>query len=1029
MIIESIRVKQFLSHEDSQVEFDDARLWLITGHNGSGKSALFDAVEYALYHKHRGDSQNAELLVKQGCQTALVEVMIQLNHERLRICHQIGTRHGNHGGQIDRWNANTGTWNPVNVGTGKKAVWEWLEKRLPPHELFCSAIYLRQNETARFLSGSVSKRMERFAALIDLSRYTELSKRAAERRDELALRQRDNQTRLGDLGDLSDEALQKLKNCVDALDRQVDEARQQAEVSEARRQNAKEWNRLNQRRQELATQQNELETLLSSEREILAADDHVRRWDRDAVQLHRLWSHLDTAERLRVDSEAARTEAESIDSRHREKQSDISRFEARLVEILNALPEIRRRQSLAEACQRGIELEAGIAEARKRLAATEVIVERFSAAHDDLAAWRARQTSLPYLSALIEARASLIASQEAYVLAREDTERAQATVTTARVHAEQAEQQAAEHEQVLREAQTRLGELKTELAELRGKIKSHRRLSGDEPQCPVCDQVLDATAHRHVQATLASEITRQRELETALADASDAVTEAMSTTNSANEETNRRQATLEQAEKDYALAKQRLEHLESTIGRERRKLDQARTAAARHCTIYDVDSDGFDSEWLANEHARVVRGISEAEARVTELRKAEHAKSSDQGALNTLRDRRAPEVTPLGDELDIETIRAKLDEASREADWLASEVKDLEQKNQELHQHLNTLTIEAAQLEAQACQKHTEAKKAGQEAVAEAVQASALSEALSPRWENVAHDRARYEAEQQEVERLRELADQVVTLREAPGLLEALKGQLTEITAKIYQIPAEHRVPVSSAEDEKRRAEAAVQTLLLERSQASHAVEEMIERREQARKLEQAIEQLEHRARIFGDLANALKERGPLQVKIVADEQTNIVAETNTVLRRLGDPLTVSLGDPRRVRSGSTMKDLCIIDTSDPAGGARYFEFLSGGEKFRIALALALALHRRVGGGNTGTLIVDEGFGALDSDKRDNLALQMAADSHQGILGLHLAESIIMCSHTSEVQRHFPNRWHVEKRDGTASVSRVDVED
>ncbi len=1029
MIIESIRVKQFLSHEESQVEFEDARLWLITGHNGSGKSALFDAVEYALYHKHRGDGQNAELLVKQGCQTALVEVMIQLNHERLRICHQIDTRHGNQGGQIDRWNANTGTWNPVNVGTGKKAVWDWLERRLPPHELFCSAIYLRQNETAHFLSGSVSKRMERFAALIDLSRYTELSKRAVERRDELVLRQRDNQTRLGVLGDLSDEALQQLTSRVEALNHQVHEARQQADRYETRLQDAKEWNRLNQRRQVIETQRKELQTLLSSAREILAADDRVRRWDRDAVQLHRVWSHLDAAERLRANSEDAGKEAESIDSRHREKQSDISTLEARRVEILTALPETRRRQSLAEACQHGLELEADIAEARERLAATEVTVKQLSDAHDDLTLWRARETSLTYLSTLIDARASLVASEDECASARENTERALAAVTTARGQAEHAERQVAEHEQALWEAQARLGELTTELAELRGKIKSHRRLSGDEPQCPVCDQALNATAHQRVQATLASEIARQGELESALAAASDAVTEAQSTANTANGEADRRRATVEQAEKDYLLARQHLEHLASTIDRERNKLEQAQTAAERHCTMYDVHSGGLDSEWLAQERARVVLGISEAEARVSELRQAEHARSSDQGALNTLRGRRASGVMPLGDDLDVKTIRAKLDEARREADRLASEAKDLEQKNQELDQLLNTLTIEAAQLETQACQKHTEAKKTGQEAVAEAAQASALREALSPRWGNVVHDRARYEAEQQDVERLRELADQVVTLREAPGLLEALKDQLTEIITKIDWIPAEHRVPVSSAEDEKLRAEAAVQTLLLERSQASHAVEEMIERREQARKLEQAIEQLERRARIFGDLANALKERGPLQVKIVADEQTNIVAETNAVLRRLADPLTVSLGDPRRARSGSPMKDLCIIDTSDPAGGARYFEFLSGGEKFRIALALALALHRRVGGGNPGTLIIDEGFGALDSDKRDNLALQMAADTHQGILGLHLAESIIICSHTSEVQRHFPNRWHVEKRDGTASVSRVDVEE
>jgi recombinational DNA repair ATPase RecF len=87
------------------------------------------------------------------------------------------------------------------------------------------------------------------------------------------------------------------------------------------------------------------------------------------------------------------------------------------------------------------------------------------------------------------------------------------------------------------------------------------------------------------------------------------------------------------------------------------------------------------------------------------------------------------------------------------------------------------------------------------------------------------------------------------------------------------------------------------------------------------------------------------------------------------------------------------MQDLRIIDASDPAGGACYFEFLSTGEKFRIALALALALHGRVGGGRLGTLMIDEGFGVLDSDKRDNLALQMAADTDQGILDLQLPKA------------------------------------
>ena len=75
-----------------------------------------------------------------------------------------------------------------------------------------------------------------------------------------------------------------------------------------------------------------------------------------------------------------------------------------------------------------------------------------------------------------------------------------------------------------------------------------------------------------------------------------------------------------------------------------------------------------------------------------------------------------------------------------------------------------------------------------------------------------------------------------------------------------------------------------------------------------------------------------------------------------------------------------------------------------------------------------GTLIVDEGFGALDSTRRDHLALQMANTS-QGILSRNLVHSLIICSHSTEVQHHFRDScWIVEKQSGTASVRRAEGE-
>lgn len=1029
MIIESIYVKNFLSHVESRIEFDDARLWLITGQNGSGKSALFDAVEYALYHKHRGDGQNAELLVKQGCQSALVEAVIQLNGERYRIRHWIDAKHGNQGGTIDCWDAGSGGWAEINVGSGKKAVWDWLEKRLPPHELFCSAIYLRQNETAHFLSGTVTKRMERLAALIDLSRFTELSRGAAQRQVELCRQQRDTQVRLNDLGDLSDEVLQQLTGRVEGLDQRVAEACRQAELANARLQDARDWERLEQQRGQIQTRRLELQDLLANQQEILQADKQVRRWDRDAVKLHRLWAHRDNATRLGADAETARSVAAALDEQCEAKRSDMARIEARQHEIAAALPIAHQQQSLAEESRHHIEIEMGIAEAHTRLAESDATVSKLRGAVEEFNTWRLRHDALPYLIALVQARDSFVAAEREYAGARAQAGRSRAAAKSARTQVDEAQRQAAERNQGLNEAQTCFDDLNTTLAGLEGKIQSHSRLSGGDQQCPVCDRPLDSATHRHVQATLAREIAQQQALETARASVANEVSEAKSAAKAANEEAERLRAAAEKAEREAALAEQHVEHCEAGVQRERRSLDRAQLDAGQNHADYDIQLDDLDMEWLAMEGARVKRGLEEAELQVSALHEAEKARSADQGSLTTLRNRRAPGAEPLGDELDTAAIRVRLDEKCREAARLAATVKELGDEDQELQQRAQQLSIHAMQLEVQALHKHEEAALAEHGAAEETARASILFDELASGWGDVAQDRETYEAEQRAIDQLREKADRVTMLREAPGRLEALDGQLADIITKIDQIRLEHRVPVSSAADEKDRVDAALQQLRVGQNQAVHDREELIRRRQQAQDLKQNIERLDRRARVFGELADILKERGPLQVMIIANEQQSIVKEINAVLSLLGDPLEVSLGNLRRGGDNSPMKDLRITDTSDPAGGARYFEFLSGGEKFRIALALALALHRRVGAGRPGTLIIDEGFGALDSDKRDNLALQMTADTHQGILGLQLAESIIMCSHTSEVQRHFPNRWHIEKVDGIAHAFRVNIEE
>ncbi len=320
MIIESIRVENFLSHANSTIELTDASLWLIGGPNGAGKSALFDAVEYALYGQHRAGDQFTRLLVKQGERRAKVWVVIEIDGQRYQVTQNIDATSGNLGGNLAKWNPSTREWEILNVGRGIDAVWNWLGSRLPTHDLFQSAIYLRQEGAAFFLRGTPAERMRRFAALVDLSRYTALSQRAQRRSDTAAQARLKAQAKLEALGDVSDGVFQALQDerCI------AQGAHDTAVIGVTRaigvRQGAMEWQRQQRRCKELEEQQGELQVLLTNEEAIRVDALRVVAWDRVESDLNRFWHARSREERRQADALEAQGLVDRIDATLAEQQ-------------------------------------------------------------------------------------------------------------------------------------------------------------------------------------------------------------------------------------------------------------------------------------------------------------------------------------------------------------------------------------------------------------------------------------------------------------------------------------------------------------------------------------------------------------------------------------------------------------------------------------------------------------------------------------------------------------------------------------
>jgi DNA repair protein SbcC/Rad50 len=101
MLIERVEITNFLKHRtngaDSPIEIDfrSSPLWLIYGHNGAGKSAIFDAITFALFGKHRGSgSRDGKLhrLINDYADEAEVSLEIELASHRYLVQRTITRR-------------------------------------------------------------------------------------------------------------------------------------------------------------------------------------------------------------------------------------------------------------------------------------------------------------------------------------------------------------------------------------------------------------------------------------------------------------------------------------------------------------------------------------------------------------------------------------------------------------------------------------------------------------------------------------------------------------------------------------------------------------------------------------------------------------------------------------------------------------------------------------------------------------------------------------------------------------------------
>ena len=160
---------------------------------------------------------------------------------------------------------------------------------------------------------------------------------------------------------------------------------------------------------------------------------------------------------------------------------------------------------------------------------------------------------------------------------------------------------------------------------------------------------------------------------------------------------------------------------------------------------------------------------------------------------------------------------------------------------------------------------------------------------------------------------------------------------------------------------------------------------------------------------VYSDLHNAFGRSG-VPAMLIDAAVPRIEAEANLLLGRMTDSRLAVKLETQRVRQSGNVAETLDILVSDELG-SRSYDLFSGGEAFRINLALRIALSKVLAqrmGLPLPTLFIDEGFGTQDAAGRERIVDAIASIQDD-------VEKIIVITHLDELKDLFPVRIEVLK--------------
>jgi DNA repair protein SbcC/Rad50 len=1004
----ALSLRNFLSYGEDvpTLDFTQFSVACLSGDNGHGKSALLDAMTYALWgeaRKGQHERKPDDGLLRLGASEMQVELIFDLDAERFRVIRSYRklSKRGVAQLELQLYDEASQTYRSLSEGDSLTRTQVRIEQLLcMDYETFTNSAFIVQGHADAFTEKNARQRKEILSQILGLERYDRLQGLARVRFQGLDQNNRERRRRLDELEaelaarDQHELEFKKVAERLDVLvatleknEAELEELRQKRQTTQQARERLKELERdradttrrldaLEKEQQYLEKQQQEDEVLLQSEEDIqrdfaayqqlqlqVAEQDRkmhsLRELENRRNQLqaqikdarHEVEQRLQTHSALRDDREVQLREIQILLAQEQQVLQEFSQLtQLRNLDQLQESQRVRHEALLHEQTQ----LEHAIA-----------LVEQ------DLTAQRA--TAQKQLNAIDE-------SLQTETTLREQDERLSAEI-------KQLEQLVIERDQLKEQGSAQ----RAQIEQLQKQIESARELLAierkrlleaqqrEEANCPLCGSVLDEAHRQQLGAELKK---NEREQERQIEKLSRAIGELES-------EVSRMRTRYRELEQQTAI----IDGVRKNLNECHIRLEtlQQLQAEAKELRLRVATLDREIKECAASERQRLVQVVEELKS--LSYRSEAHRQLKQQ--IADLQPSEGAHARLQSARMQAEKLTVERDEANKKIDMAQQYLSDKLYAPKEQEQLIDV------EKKIGDLNYDSEAHGPLRNRLDALSEVFTLQNNLQAARERRASNREARTRTTKSIEELHQLQEQRNQQRNA--LQVALGG--AEQTEQRYAQLAQQQIPDRAERDQ-----------LIERRGTLRALSERESRLAKERdelRAKTKVDQSE--AWLYHTLDEAFGKDG-IQALIIESAVPQIEQEANAILSRLTDNrIQISIESLRDLKTGGTRETL-DIKISDELG-ERPYHLYSGGEAFRTNFALRIALSKVLAmraGTQLRTLVIDEGFGTQDSQGLDQLVEAIQEISRD-------FDKVLVVTHLPELKNVFPVQINVVKHPDVGS--------